>query len=95
MSGTLLDQQAIDQLVTAAQREADSSLEALRAVVFTGTPPGMASLTDDTDRRLVEQLVARRADQEERGAIPGSLNREMIQHPAMRQMVEGDIHAGS
>lgn len=93
---TLLDQDVIEELVNTARAHADEQNETLRASLFAtyrdgGTPPGFARLTNEEDRRAVEETVLRRADQEQRGVVPGSASSEMAQHPEFRRMVAQDL----
>lgn len=88
---TLLDQATLDDLIGIIQSRTQEQVDVLRDVIFAGTPPGMERLDSPEKRGIIERTVARNADQEERGAIPGNLNRTMLQHPAMVAMIEEDL----
>lgn len=94
---TLLDGNVIEELVEEARARAEAHVETLREALYatykdhSGVPPGLARLDNDEDRRAVEETVLRRADQEQRGSIPGSASSQMAQHPEFRRMVAEDL----
>lgn len=94
---TLLDGDIIEELVNEARNRADSVVERLNGALYatyrdgSGSPPGFSRLKNDEDRRLVEETVLRRADQEQRGSIAGSASSQMAQHPEFRRMVMEDL----
>jgi hypothetical protein len=98
---TLLDQGAIDELIEIAKARVADHNQTLNAALYAtykdgGSPPGMVNIGEDAEKRhLVQKHVARKADQEERGALPGKLHGQMLRHPAMAEMIEEDLANGA
>ena len=87
---SLLSQKRIDSLIGIAERRVERVREVARAQLFAdgdaSSPPGMVNLDTPEAVAVFGRYLSRQSEREQRGVVPGDLNRTMADHPAVQQM---------